>query len=51
MTKAQLAGFKAAYTRRIKQLDEQIESGELTVQQAAGYKAAAKRRLNEALAA
>jgi hypothetical protein len=49
ITPQQAAGFKAANTRKNKKLDEQVASGELTVQQAAGHKSAAKKRLNKVL--
>jgi len=49
ITVQQAAGFKAAYTRKINQLDQLVVNGELTKMQAAGKKTWAKRRLTEQL--
>lgn len=51
LTKNQIAGYRAAFTRKIQKIDEQVQRGDLNIQQAAGYKSHAKRRLNEVLAA
>ncbi len=47
LTGPQIAGYRAAHTRRVQRLDEQVLTGVLTSASAAGYKAASKRRLNE----
>ena len=49
ITAQQAAGFKAARTRKFKQLDRAVAKGTMTIQQAAGYKSAATKRLNEKL--
>ena len=46
-TTQQLAGYKAAHTRKCKSLDALVSEGKMKVTVAAGYKAASKRRLNE----
>lgn len=51
MTTQQIAGFKAAYTRKIKEIEQQAADGSLSTAQAAGFKAAAKRKLNEQISA
>lgn len=50
LTKNQIAGYRAAHTRKIQKIDQRVKSGELTIQQAAGEKSWSKRRLNEKLA-
>ena len=49
LTPQQIAGHKAAYTRRVNAIESQVTAGTLTRQQAAGQKSHAKRVLNKAL--
>ena len=49
MSTQQIAGYKAAYTRKVNGIIARVQSGELTKARAAGFKAAAKRRLNKQL--
>lgn len=46
----QVAGFRAAKTRKVQQLDEQVRNGSITKAQAAGRKSQVTRETNRKIA-